>query len=94
MYQATYRRYLVLSICYIHACKDTSLQLWDAKQQVYHIPQNQDPETKNRSRGGEKTLTCQSGGTWAPNPNAGNSLSLWEDSEWGKKQGEDHEPRG
>lgn len=54
MYQATYRRYLVLSICYIHACKDTSLQLWDAKQQVYYTPQNQDPETKNRSRGGEK----------------------------------------
>ena len=57
MYQPTYRRYLVLSICYIHACKDTSLQLLiklGAKQQVYHIPQNQDSETKNRSRGGEE----------------------------------------
>ena len=79
MYKVLFRRHSVLSICCIHACTDESLQFHiklGAKQQDYHIPPDQDHETKNRSSGGEKTLTCQSGGTWAPNPNAGNSLSL------------------
>lgn len=78
MYKVLFREYSVLSICCTHACTDESLQFHiklGAKQQGYHIPPDQDHETKNRSSGGRKHSPA-SQGTWAPNPNAGNSLSL------------------
>lgn len=57
MYQR-YESYLVLSTCSIHACREASLNLpikLVARQQVYHIPLNQDPETENKSRGIEES---------------------------------------
>lgn len=65
--QALYRNYLVLSTCCAYAYRDTSLHLHiklGARQQIYVIPPNQDPDTENRGVGEE----CSPANQGAPGP--------------------------
>lgn len=84
IYQASHRSYSVLSTG-THARRDASIKL-RARQQVHCFPQIRTLKLKTRVQEGKGVLTCQSGGTSAPNPNAGNSLSLWGVSELGKNR--------